>query len=493
MPNDVYTGSAPYIFISYAHKDRTQVLSIVRKLQGQGFRIWYDAGIEAGKRWTEDIARRLAYCKCVMIFISDASLKSPHCYDEIKAAAEQKKILIPIHMQNVTLPEKVQRLIREWQVLFRWKYPDDDALLTELADSAVIASCRGVDYSSREAVETHRKLAVQYFRKAAQWEGHTDSQFKLGECYEYGDGVDQDHSSAFMWYNLAAEEGHAQAQVNLAHYYRKGTVFKINDAKAAKLYLKAAKRGNNEGCMEYAKCCEHGFGTEKNVEKAIQWYLKAAERGHPQSQFFLALLYESLGKQDEAAFWYQKAALTSAGTAASADIIMRKNGLIPQDATAPWEIAEAKWNEAQACYRDGNDAQAVELLHHAAELGHADAQCDLGRCYYLGDGVRRNLNTAVRWFRRSAQQGYGGGALHLGHCFANGDGVKQNNVTAAAWYLEGARRGHTGAQFSLANCYRDGIGVEKSVNAAIGWYLYSLREQGDLAVEVLASLGVELE
>lgn len=492
MSHSGYMGNAPYIFISYAHKDKKRVLPIVSKLQACGFRIWYDAAIEAGTRWTEDIERRLACCKCAMIFISGASLQSPHCYKEIKEAHDQKKILIPVHLEEVTLPEKIQKLIVEWQALFRWRYPTDDAFLQELTDSQAIASCRGADYSSREAVEAHRRLAVQYFRKAAQQEGHTDSQFELGECYERGEGVDQDHPSAFMWYNLAADEGNAHAQVNLAHYYRKGTVFSANDAKAAALYLEAAMQGNNDGCLEYAKCCEHGFGVEKNTAEAIRWYRKAAERGHPESQFFLAQLYLSQDRTEEAVFWFQKAALSSCGIGAASSIMLRTMGILPQDAPAIIESATEYWEKAQVCYQEGNDAQAIDFLYQAAELGHAQAQCDLGMCFYLGDGVPRDLDKAVLWFRRAAQQGYGGGALNLGNCYANGDGVEQNDITAAAWYLEAAQHGHAGAQFNLANCYRDGVGVEQSVNAAIAWYLYSLREQGELVVDILATLGVEL-
>ena len=43
-----YEGGEPYIFISYAHKDTDRVMPILKALAAKGFRIWYDAGIEAG-------------------------------------------------------------------------------------------------------------------------------------------------------------------------------------------------------------------------------------------------------------------------------------------------------------------------------------------------------------------------------------------------------------------------------------------------------------
>lgn len=57
-----YEGNEPYIFVSYAHKDSNHVLPIITSLQAQGFRVWYDAGIEAGTEWPEYIAGRLDGC-----------------------------------------------------------------------------------------------------------------------------------------------------------------------------------------------------------------------------------------------------------------------------------------------------------------------------------------------------------------------------------------------------------------------------------------------
>lgn len=43
-----YEGSEPYIFVSYSHKDSATVLPVISELQAEGFRVWYDASIEAG-------------------------------------------------------------------------------------------------------------------------------------------------------------------------------------------------------------------------------------------------------------------------------------------------------------------------------------------------------------------------------------------------------------------------------------------------------------
>lgn len=41
----------------------------------------------------------------------------------------------------------------------------------------------------------------------------------------------------------------------------------------------------------------------------------------------------------------------------------------------------------------------------AAESGHAQAQFNLGICYYNGEGVLENESEAVKWLKKSAEQG----------------------------------------------------------------------------------------
>ena len=50
-------------------------------------------------------------------------------------------------------------------------------------------------------------------------------------------------------------------------------------------------------------------------------------------------------------------------------------------------------------------AIAVKWHQKALEQGNVDAQCDLGICYYLGDGVPKNRAKAVELWKKAAAQG----------------------------------------------------------------------------------------
>lgn len=75
-----------------------------------------------------------------------------------------------------------------------------------------------------------------------------DSQFKLGACYCYGNGVEQDYGKAVFWFKKAAEQGNAEAQYELG------------------------------GCYTL------GDGVEKDIDSAISWYKKALEQGYEQAR-----------------------------------------------------------------------------------------------------------------------------------------------------------------------------------------------------------------
>ena len=46
MRPKAYEGNEAYIFISYSHKDTELAFQVMNSLQAEGYRLWYDDGIE---------------------------------------------------------------------------------------------------------------------------------------------------------------------------------------------------------------------------------------------------------------------------------------------------------------------------------------------------------------------------------------------------------------------------------------------------------------
>jgi TPR repeat protein len=65
-------------------------------------------------------------------------------------------------------------------------------------------------------------------------EGDAEAQFDLGEKYEFGNWVPQDHAQAAYWYRKAADQGHDEAQFKLGYMYDKGQGVPQDYAEAAR-------------------------------------------------------------------------------------------------------------------------------------------------------------------------------------------------------------------------------------------------------------------
>ena len=100
-----YSGNDPYIFVSYAHKDSEIVLPIIASLQKK-YNVWFDEGLHYGKEWDEEIIEKLKNCSMFIFMVTNASLCSQNCKDELEFAREKNKTFVNIYIQpNTETPE----------------------------------------------------------------------------------------------------------------------------------------------------------------------------------------------------------------------------------------------------------------------------------------------------------------------------------------------------------------------------------------------------
>ncbi|MCE0499001.1 MAG: SUMF1/EgtB/PvdO family nonheme iron enzyme [Methylacidiphilales bacterium] len=124
-PFDAYHGREPYIFVSYSHKDGTEVFSEISRLNQHGYRIWYDEGIDPGNEWTEEIARALEGAAYFMVFISEDSVRSTNVRNEINFALNRGKPFLAIHLADIKLPSGLELRMADIQAIYRWQISDD--------------------------------------------------------------------------------------------------------------------------------------------------------------------------------------------------------------------------------------------------------------------------------------------------------------------------------------------------------------------------------
>lgn len=98
---EAFIGDAPFVFISYSHRDAKQVIADLVQLKHCGVRLWYDRSIFYGEPWDEKALEIINKPNCagVFVYISHNSAKSKNVCLELKHANKKfAKNIVGIHI-----------------------------------------------------------------------------------------------------------------------------------------------------------------------------------------------------------------------------------------------------------------------------------------------------------------------------------------------------------------------------------------------------------
>lgn len=137
-----YEGNLPYVFISYAHLDVDRVLPIIQHLKSDGYRIWYDQGIEAGTAWAKNIAEHLGRASCIIAFISQNYISSENCMDEIEHAKNKGKNTLIIYLDNIIVPEWFEMRHNRTQAIFYTQYNTESLFYQRIFEAHILDICK---------------------------------------------------------------------------------------------------------------------------------------------------------------------------------------------------------------------------------------------------------------------------------------------------------------------------------------------------------------
>jgi tetratricopeptide (TPR) repeat protein len=88
----------------------------------------------------------------------------------------------------------------------------------------------------------------------------------------------------------------------------------------------------------------------------------------------------------------------------------------------------------------------------------------------LGEGVAKDVQLALQWYRKAADQGHAGEQNNLGTMYMDGAGVKQDYAEAFRWFRKSAEQDDASAQENLGAMYEKGLGVGQDYDKAIEWF-----------------------
>lgn len=257
-----------------------------------------------------------------------------------------------------------------------------------------------------------------YFRAIL---GDAQSQFQIGQMFQYGIGVAQSDSSAIIFYQNAAQQQHLGAEYNLGILYLQHAKDKNDYQLALNDLTDAAFKGNKKSQYVLARILSQGItgsdGTvyiQPNPEQATSMLYLAAANNYGPAEYELA---DNLARQNDSGL--------------SVNVRKHKIAMIRQlyQGAADRGISQALLPLAfyNAMDQDkAKQAQAFLIAKEQAATGDENAALLLGLLYDRGIGVKADPGQAITWYQQAGQNSVSD--FILGTYSAEGKGIAQDKT-----------------------------------------------------------------
>lgn len=242
-------------------------------------------------------------------------------------------------------------------------------------------------YFGKGVIENKEKANNIYKEILQNEESVTDanSKYIYGKIYSLGLGVEENKSKANEYFKAGNdfftenENEYNNYKLGLNYYYGRGT--EKNYQKA----VEALKQVTNisEAYTVIAEIYEKGgYGLEKDLGEATKYYKIAAENNNKIGLYKSAVFASQNNNFVEAVQYYNK---------------VLKLG---------YEIGKVSYNLGLIYYNGANGiernyVEALKSFKEAANNNILVANYYLGKIYYWGDGVERNVNLAYTYFEKA--------------------------------------------------------------------------------------------
>lgn len=394
----------------------------------------------------------------------------------------------------------------------------------------------GVDADGEKAKELYRKAVGKGSQLGRLYLANleAEAQYRNGLRSLEGRGVAQDFSEAKAWLEKSAAQGNIAAMEQLGFLCERGLGGAVDIAKAKDWYEKSADKGNAAAMVGLGRMYFRGYdGIEKSYGTALEWFKKAALTWRASTEenrwkvmylfFYLGRIYtEGLGV-DKNVMMGLRAFLTGANNgnvacARSLAMSYEKGEFTKKssDDSQRWYKACAK-AEKDIVYADDVAMRSIGLLYKygdgvekdiekslswfkkATELGNVQCLRDMGLAYRKGTGVSKDAKKALKYYSEAAERGDSAAQNSLSWMYYTGDFLKKDLTKALEWGLKAANNGNSSAMETLYRIYRDGDGVERSADEALRWLRAAADKGSRMAIAKLGKcyeeglLGVEID
>jgi len=172
LPFAPYEGQEPYIFVSYAHKNK--VYPIIGRLDEMGYRLWYDKGIPPSAEWMGTIIEHLEKASYVLFFVSPEAIASDYVFTEVSIACDPHSRIpvCPIYLEEIKLTPRFKGCIYILQAVHKYVFDVEKDFYEELKrgllDNGIQPASKTVAVESTPVIKVG---SIYYFgpREMMKW------------------------------------------------------------------------------------------------------------------------------------------------------------------------------------------------------------------------------------------------------------------------------------------------------------------------------------
>ena len=318
---------------------------------------------------------------------------------------------------------------------------------------------RGVEINRAEADKFYNK-ALDIFKntyEALDQEARGEQfllsylPYRIGKQYYYGQGTEIDFEEARIWFEGASDAGNQYAQYALGNIYYNGNGVEKDFECAMEYYQKAALQSNPYAEYKLAKMYEIGEGTEKDSGFAENYYKRAY--GH---------FEEMLNEDSDDHLLYRLAMMSLNGQGTEINKVKGKEYL--EQAAESGNI-NAKYQLAKLKMETGDVKEikdAILLLKEAADKGKNQmAQYVLGKIFTDGEKyqIETDMKTGIHYLELAVKQENKYAAYSLGKIYADVNGDYFSKEKAVFYLQKSDLKENPYAQYTLGKLYLE-IGTD---------------------------------
>ena len=122
------------VFVAYSRRDSTRCEDLILHLRQQDLDVFYDQFIRSGSAWRQSIASHIIGCSVFVVILSEHSIASQEVRNEINLATTHGKKIIPIFVEDVSLPGDFELMLSGLNYVLAFE--DFDRRFVEAAEEA---------------------------------------------------------------------------------------------------------------------------------------------------------------------------------------------------------------------------------------------------------------------------------------------------------------------------------------------------------------------